>query len=80
MKLDEKIESLVRDLPDREGARGFYQRLAAEHPRAAQRLVRDEGLLSDALALAAWSPLLGTTLAQHPDLSLIHISEPTRPY
>ncbi|HLL14725.1 MAG TPA: DUF294 nucleotidyltransferase-like domain-containing protein, partial [Pyrinomonadaceae bacterium] len=67
MKFDEKIESLVRDLPDAEGARMFYERLAAEHERAAQKLVRDEGLLSDALALAAWSPLLGTTLAQNPD-------------
>ncbi|MCA1565102.1 MAG: DUF294 nucleotidyltransferase-like domain-containing protein [Acidobacteria bacterium] len=66
-KFDEKIESLVRDLPDAEGARTFYERLAAEDARAAQRLVRDEGLLSDALALAAWSPLLGTTLAQNPD-------------
>jgi glutamate-ammonia-ligase adenylyltransferase len=67
LKLDEKIESLVRGLPDAEGARTFYERLAAEHGRAAQKLVRDEGLLSDALALAAWSALLGTTLAQHPD-------------
>jgi glutamate-ammonia-ligase adenylyltransferase len=66
-KFDEKIESLVRGLPDAEGARMFYERLAAEHARAAQKLVRDEGLLSDALALAAWSPLLGTTLAQNPD-------------
>ena len=67
LKFDEKIESLVRDLPDAEGARMFYERLVAEHARAAQKLVRDEGLLSDALALAAWSPLLGTTLAQNPD-------------
>ncbi|HYO99245.1 MAG TPA: hypothetical protein VER76_03440 [Pyrinomonadaceae bacterium] len=67
MKPDEKIEALVRDLPDAEGARAFYERLAAEHARAAQKLARDEGLLSDALALAAWSPLLGTTLAQNPD-------------
>lgn len=67
LKFDEKIESLVRDLPDAEGARAFYERLAAEHARVAQKLVRDEGLLSDALALAAWSPLLGTTLAQNPD-------------
>jgi glutamate-ammonia-ligase adenylyltransferase len=66
-KFNEKIESLVRDLPDAEGARMFYERLAADNARAAQRLVRDEGLLSDALALAAWSPLLGTTLAQNPD-------------
>jgi glutamate-ammonia-ligase adenylyltransferase len=67
LKLDEKIESLVRDLPDAEGARMFYERLAAEHARVANKLARDEGLLSDALALAAWSPLLGTTLAQNPD-------------
>ena len=57
----------MRDLPDAEGARAFYERLAAEHARAANKLLRDEGLLSDALALAAWSPLLGTTLAQNPD-------------
>jgi glutamate-ammonia-ligase adenylyltransferase len=67
LKFDEKIESLVRDLPDAEGARAFYERLTAEHARVAAKLVRDEGLLSDALALAAWSPLLGTTLAQNPD-------------
>jgi glutamate-ammonia-ligase adenylyltransferase len=67
LKLDEKIESLVRDLPDAEGARLFFERLAREHPREAERLARNEGLLSDALALAAWSPLLATTLAQNPD-------------
>ncbi|HEX8843104.1 MAG TPA: hypothetical protein VF791_00460 [Pyrinomonadaceae bacterium] len=65
--LDEKIESLVRDLPDAEGARLFYERLAAEHPRAVKTLAQTAGLLSDVLALAAWSPLLATTLAQNPD-------------
>jgi [glutamine synthetase] adenylyltransferase / [glutamine synthetase]-adenylyl-L-tyrosine phosphorylase len=67
LKFDEKIEALVRDLPDAEGARAFYERLASEHGRVASKLARDEGVLSDALALAAWSPLLGTTLAQNPD-------------
>lgn len=57
----------MRDLPDAEGARLFFERLSAEHPRAARMLTRDAGLLSDALALAAWSPLLATTLAQQPD-------------
>lgn len=66
LKLDEKIESLVRDLPDAEGGRLFFERLAREHPREAERLARNGGLLSDALALAAWSPLLATTLAQNP--------------
>jgi glutamate-ammonia-ligase adenylyltransferase len=65
--IDQKIEPLVRDLPDAEGARLFYERLTSEHPQAARVLSRDAGLLSDALALAAWSPLLATTLAQHPD-------------
>jgi len=64
---DEKIESLVRDLPDAEGARLFLERLQAEHPRSVKTLVRDAGLFSDALALSAWSPLLATTLAQNPD-------------
>ena len=65
--LDEKVESLVRDLPDAEGARLFFERISTEHPRVARSLMRDAGLLSDALALAAWSPLLATTLAQNPD-------------
>jgi glutamate-ammonia-ligase adenylyltransferase len=63
---DEKTESLVRDLPDAEGARLFLERLEAEHQRAVKTLTRDAGLLADALALAAWSPLLATTLAQNP--------------
>jgi glutamate-ammonia-ligase adenylyltransferase len=66
-ELDQKIESLVRDLPDAEGARFFFERLATENAPATRILSRDAGLLSDVLALAAWSPLLATTLAQHPD-------------
>jgi [glutamine synthetase] adenylyltransferase / [glutamine synthetase]-adenylyl-L-tyrosine phosphorylase len=64
---DEKIESLIRDLPDPEGARLFYERVTAAHARAARAFERDEGLLADALALASWSPLLATTLEQHAD-------------
>ncbi len=64
---EQQLAALVRDLPDPAGARRFYERLAAEHARAAQRLARDEGLMADALALAAWSPLLATTLAQSPE-------------
>jgi glutamate-ammonia-ligase adenylyltransferase len=64
---DEKIEELLRDLPDPEGARRFHDQLALEHPRVASKLDADPGLLSDALALSAWSPLLATTLAQNPE-------------
>jgi glutamate-ammonia-ligase adenylyltransferase len=64
---DEKIEALLRDLPDAEGARLFFERISTEHPLACQALLRDAGLLADTLALAAWSPLLAQTLAQNPD-------------
>ncbi len=64
---DDKIEALVRELPDAEGARLFYERFTTDHARAARQFARDAGLLSDALALAAWSPLLATTMAQNPD-------------
>jgi glutamate-ammonia-ligase adenylyltransferase len=64
---NEKIETLVRDLPDQGGARLFFERLKTEHPRATRTLERDAGLLSDALALASYSPLLATTLAQNPE-------------
>jgi len=64
---NENIEKLQRDLPDAEGPRLFLERLQAEHPRAVKALTRDAGLFSDVLALAAWSPLLATTLEQNPD-------------
>lgn len=64
---ESKLESLVRELPDPEGARFFFERITTEHARAARAFERDEGLLSDALALAAWSPLLATTMEQNPD-------------
>jgi len=60
-------DSLFRDLPDQNGARVFLQRLSQEQPRSYQSLTRDPGLLSDALALSSWSPLLATTLEQNPD-------------
>ena len=65
--LDPTVESLLRDLPDPTGARLFVQRLADEHPAENKKLKRDPGLLADALALSAWSPLLGTTIEQNPD-------------
>ena len=65
--LDTKLESLIRDLPDEKGARLFLARFEKEHPRPFQKLAQDSALLSDVLALAAWSPLLATTLEQNPE-------------
>jgi [glutamine synthetase] adenylyltransferase / [glutamine synthetase]-adenylyl-L-tyrosine phosphorylase len=61
------VEFLLRDLPDQNGARLFLERLEREHQRAYQDLLKETALLSDVLALAAWSPLLATTLEQNPD-------------
>ena len=65
--LDAKVESLIRDLPDEKGARLFLERISNEQPLTFQKLTRNPAILSDALALAAWSPLLATTLEQNPD-------------
>lgn len=62
-----EIESLIRDLPDPQSARRFLENLISERPRTHQKLLKETGLLSDALALAAFSPLLATTLEQNPD-------------
>ena len=65
--LDANVEFLLRDLPDQNSARLFLDRLAKEQPRAHQNLLKQPALLADALALAAWSPLLATTLEQNPE-------------
>ena len=61
------IDFLLRDLPDQNGARLFLDRLSNEQPRAYRDLNRQPALLADVLALAAWSPLLATTLEQNPE-------------
>ena len=55
-----ELNRLIRDLPDQQGARLFLEQLAKENPRVYKNLSREPGLLSDALSLAAWSPLLAT--------------------
>ncbi len=57
----------IHDLPDQNGPRLFLERVAKEQPRAHQTLLKQPALLSDVLALAAWSPLLATTVEQNPE-------------
>jgi len=66
-RLEKKIESLINELPDADGTRLFFERLIHEQPRIAEKLKKQEGLLSDVLAISAYSPLLSTTILQHPD-------------
>ncbi|MEQ1646672.1 MAG: glutamine-synthetase adenylyltransferase, partial [Pyrinomonadaceae bacterium] len=62
-----KIDQLIRGLPDPEAARRFLDQLAEKHPAQAAKLHKKEALLSDAATLASFSPLLTTTMLQHPD-------------
>ena len=66
-KPESNLEFLLRDLPDQNSARLFLERLAKEQPRAHQNLLKQPALLADVLALAAWSPLLATTIEQNPE-------------
>lgn len=66
MSLHEKIESFVEKLPDAAGARRFYAEFSGKFPHETKKLDKNEGLLSDVLTLAAFSPLLATTMLQNP--------------
>ncbi|HEY5443906.1 MAG TPA: hypothetical protein VIJ87_05435, partial [Pyrinomonadaceae bacterium] len=65
--VDAKVEFLLRDLPDQNSARLFLEQLARDNSRAHQNLIKKPALLADVIAIAAWSPLLATTLEQNPD-------------
>lgn len=69
----------MRDLPDRDAARLFYERIMAEPSQSTRLLTRDAGLLADVLALAAWSPLLATTLEQNTEYFQWLARERTQP-
>ena len=58
---------IINDLPDPEAAGRFLSQLEEKHPSAAAKLSKNEPLLSDVLTLAAFSPLLATTMLQHPE-------------
>ncbi|HXG82683.1 MAG TPA: hypothetical protein VNI84_01530 [Pyrinomonadaceae bacterium] len=60
------IEKLTEKLPDSDGAKRFYEQLAEKFPFEVKKLSKNEGLLSDVLTVAAYSPLLATTILQNP--------------
>lgn len=61
------VEHLLRQLPESRTAQLLFARLTESNDSLARLFQREPGLLSDVLALAAWSPLLATTLEQNPD-------------
>src|SRR4030081_874483 len=64
---DEMIEQLLGQLPESHAPRLLFNRLVDGHASILNLFRRQPGLLSDVLAIAAWSPLLATTLEQDPD-------------
>lgn len=61
------VEHLLRQLPESHAAELLFARLTENNNSLARLFQRELGLLSDVLSLAAWSPLLATTLEQNPD-------------
>lgn len=66
-KPDQRLEFLIRDLPSPESARRFYEQFVERNPSQSARLFKKEGLFSDVLTLASYSPLLAATLIQNPE-------------
>ena len=62
-----KLETIITDLPDPASAGRFLERFADRHPRDHRRLMADDAVLSDVLALASFSPLIAQTLLQSPE-------------
>src|SRR6266699_1137583 len=61
------IEHLLRQLPESHAAQLLFSRLTDGNASMLRLFQREPGLLSDVLAIAAWSPLLAITLEQNPD-------------
>src|SRR5258708_5793017 len=61
------VEHLLRQLPDPRTAQLLFARLTGTNNSLARLFQHESGLMSDVLSLAAWSPLLATTLEQNPD-------------
>ncbi len=61
------FDSLIRDLPDAETARRFLDQFAEKNPSQNNKLLKNEGLLSDVLTLVSFSPLLAATVLQNPN-------------
>jgi [glutamine synthetase] adenylyltransferase / [glutamine synthetase]-adenylyl-L-tyrosine phosphorylase len=59
-------EAQLRALPEPHTAERLFEHFS-RHPASKSLLDRNPGLLADVLTLAAWSPLLATTLENNPD-------------
>src|SRR5438093_488077 len=67
MSVRETVERLLNQLPERRTAELLFDRLLQTRPSLERTFQRDGALLSDVLTLAAWSPLLATTIENNRD-------------
>jgi len=67
MSVRETVERLLNQLPEQRTPKLLFDRLLQTRPSLDRTFQRDGALLSDVLTLAAWSPLLATTIENNPD-------------
>jgi glutamate-ammonia-ligase adenylyltransferase len=65
--VNDHIQNLINDLPDPESARRFIAEFEKLNPSQFTKLIKNDGLLSDILALMSYSPMIATTLLQNPN-------------
>ena len=63
----DKLQNFIENLPDVDPAKRFVKQFAEKFPSRFRKLEKNEGLLSDILTIAAYSPLLSTTILQNPN-------------
>ncbi|MGI9056657.1 MAG: hypothetical protein ACR2F2_12750 [Pyrinomonadaceae bacterium] len=63
----DKLQNFLENLPDADSAKRFAEQFAEKSPSHFRKLEKNEGLLSDVLTIAAYSPLLSTTILQNPN-------------
>jgi [glutamine synthetase] adenylyltransferase / [glutamine synthetase]-adenylyl-L-tyrosine phosphorylase len=61
------IRAYLRDLPEPDAAARFFAELAERDARAAARIVKSPGLLSDVLAVSSYSAFLSATMLRSPE-------------
>src|SRR5205085_1611862 len=67
MSVRETVERLLNQLPEQRTPKLLFDRLLQARGSLERAFLRDPALLSDVLTLAAWSPLLATTIENNPD-------------
>ncbi|HXI26706.1 MAG TPA: hypothetical protein VNG71_22835 [Pyrinomonadaceae bacterium] len=67
MSVRETVERLLNQLPEQRTAELLFDRLIQTRASLERTFQRDGALLSGVLTLAAWSPLLATTIENNPD-------------